>query len=78
MTFMEKLTVAINVLKDWRAIFITILFLLICCLASYVVKYQKKPISAPAKKSAPKASAAPKAEENAGEAGAEGGEGGES
>lgn len=69
MSFGEKLSIAINVLKDWRAIFILILVLLYVGLACYIVKYKKKPaVKAPPKKAA--APAAPKKEEDSKDAAA--------
>ncbi len=43
MNLKALMTLAISVLRDWRVIFITILFLILASLASYVVRYRKKP-----------------------------------
>lgn len=69
MDFKEIMNLCIEVLKDWRVIFITVLMIVFISLANYVIKYRKKPM---VKK--PKAAPAPKPAEPAakeGEAAAE-------
>jgi len=59
MSFSQKIAIAINVLKDWRAIFVLILAIIICSLANYVVRYTKKPALPKPVKKAPKVEAKP-------------------
>ena len=55
MSFSEKIAIAINVLKDWKAIFILVLTLIMIALAKYVCNYTKKPpVPKPAKAAAAK------------------------
>lgn len=43
MDFMQLLNLCLEVLKDWRVIFITVLMLVFVCTANYVVRYKKRP-----------------------------------
>ncbi|WP_407400234.1 hypothetical protein [Treponema sp.] len=58
---------SINVLRDWRVIFIAIFSISFMMIGSYVVKYKKKP-PRPKKIKAPKPVEAPKPEEKTEEA----------
>lgn len=59
MDFMQLLNLCLEVLKDWRVIFITLLMLVFVCTANYVVRYKKRPPKLrKAKKSTPAPAAA--------------------
>ena len=64
MSFSEKVSIGLLVIKDWKAIFILILVFIYVSLANYVVKYKKHPPVPRQVKKAPPAPA-PKAEEKA-------------
>lgn len=59
MDFMQLLNLCLEVLKDWRVIFIMVLMLVFVCTANYVVRYKKRPPKLrKAKKSTPASAAA--------------------
>ncbi|MDO4505988.1 MAG: hypothetical protein Q4B64_03460 [Spirochaetales bacterium] len=62
MDFNQILSLSLNVLKDWRVIFIAIFSIAFMMIGNYVVKYRKKP-PRPRKVKAPKPAEAPKPEE---------------
>jgi len=71
MDLKELIGICIEVLKDWRVIFITVLMILFIDLANYVIRYRKKPVVKKKKIiSAPKPAEAPKPEDG-GDAGDE-------
>ncbi|MCQ2241591.1 hypothetical protein [Treponema sp.] len=62
MDFKQISSLSINVIKDWRVIFIAIFSISFMMIGSYVVKYRKKP-PRPRRMKAPKPVEAPKPEE---------------
>ncbi len=62
-TILNSLPVAIEVLKDWRVIFIAIFTIFFISIASYVVKYRRKAPRIIVEKEVP-APSAEKSEEN--------------
>lgn len=64
MDLKELINLCIEVLKDWRVIFITVLMILFIDLAKYVIRYRKKPVVKKTKvAAAPKPAETPKPEE---------------
>lgn len=43
MDYKHILFLSLNVIKDWRVIFITVLCFMVIGIGNYVVKYRKKP-----------------------------------
>lgn len=55
----------LQVLQDWRVIFVTVFLIVIISLANYVVRYTKKPVvKKPKKPEAPQPQAAANAEQS--------------
>ncbi len=61
MDFKSVMDLSLEVMQDWRVIFITIITLFCIVLANYVVKYRKKPVT-PRVHRAPKPPKPPKEE----------------